>query len=105
MKLPRGASPPWSWYASFIPNFTDCCSKQRYRVIGKTVISPGHFLWQMVGFLPSCLWLKFNVQLITLENLLVFLGLKFLYVYKVLKKMNALAYKCVEFDRHAHREI
>lgn len=59
----------------------------------------------MVGFLPPCVCLKFNVQLVTLENLMVLFGLKFPYMYKVLKKMDVLAYKCVEFYRHAHREI
>lgn len=69
------------------------------------MISLELFLWHMVIFWPSCVWLKFNVQRITLENLMVFFGLQFLYIYKVLKKMNVLAYKCIELDGHTHRGI
>lgn len=49
-KQPRGSSPSWSWDASFILDFTVFCSKQWFRVIGKNMISPELFLWQVVVF-------------------------------------------------------
>ena len=40
------------------------------------------------------------MQHITLESLMVYYGLQFLYIYKVLKTMNVLPCKCIELDRH-----